>query len=351
MKTEILRISALAPEPDKVAKAAKVIKNGGLVIIPTETVYGIAANMYDMQALERLYRVKKRPQDKNFSLHIADKHSVYEYAAEVPPAACRLMLKFWPGPLTIIFKSPDATIGMRMPDHQAALEIIRETGNPLVCPSANISGKPAPRNIEQALEDLNGLVDLAVDAGPARLGVESSVVDATVSPVKILREGAVPKEEIEKVSAKKTILFVCTGNSCRSVMAKGLLEKKMRDKGRNDFEVLSAGIMNTGGLGATEETKELLKNEGIDVSAHRSQALTKDLVGRSDLVLVMEKIHEQRIKELYPQAKNRIFLLKEFACMNTADFDIQDPIGRSRDFYANTFSIIKEAVERVSKLI
>ena len=87
------------------------------------------------------------------------------------------------------------------------------------------------------------------------------------------------------------------------------------------------------------------------MSAHRSQALTKDLVGRSDLVLVMEKIHEQRIKELYPQAKNRIFLLKEFACMNTADFDIQDPIGRSRDFYANTFSIIKEAVERVSKLI
>ena len=134
-------------------------------------------------------------------------------------------------------------------------------------------------------------------------------------------------------------------------MAKALLEKKLAEDHRKDVEVLSAGLMMMGGLSATEETKAILRQEGIDVSMHRSQRLSREMIRKSDLILVMEKIHEERILEMAPDIKNRLFLLKEFAKINNDGLDILDPIGKPLDFYAQTSLIIKEAVERVSNLI
>jgi tRNA threonylcarbamoyl adenosine modification protein (Sua5/YciO/YrdC/YwlC family) len=352
MKTEIIQINPHEPEIEKVKRAATVLKEGGLVVIPTDTVYGIAANMLNNKAIQRLYAVKQRPKDKPFSIHIASGEVVKKYAVDILPAAYRLMERFWPGPLTLILKSQENDrVGIRMPNHRVALSIINAADIPIVCPSANLSGKPASVKPSEALKDLDGLVDLILDAGPAPLGRESTIADVTKLPIEILREGVLSKDEIEKVVNTKIILFVCTGNSCRSVMAKALLEKKLKEKGRQDIEVLSAGMMMLGGLGPTNETKELLNKEGIDVSNHHSQMVNKDMIKKSDIILIMEKLHEERILKLVPEAKFRLFLLKEFAKIKDNNLDIADPIGKSMEFYTQTFATIKEAITRVAEII
>jgi protein-tyrosine phosphatase len=129
------------------------------------------------------------------------------------------------------------------------------------------------------------------------------------------------------------------------------LEKKLKERNRNDVEVLSAGIIMLANLGASLETQELLKQEGVDVSSHRSKKVTIDMLKKTDIILVMEKMHEEKILHLAPTVKNRLFLLKEFAKIGNNNLDILDPIGKNRQFYERVFVIIKEAIERIADII
>ncbi|MDD5120281.1 MAG: L-threonylcarbamoyladenylate synthase [Candidatus Omnitrophica bacterium] len=350
--TKIIKINPLQPQDSLINQAAKIITSGGLVIIPTDTVYGVAANSLDKKALDKLYEIKKRPKDKPFAILISDKARAEEFSRDIPVVAYKLMHKFWPGPLTIILNAAEQNkVGLRIPDNQIALGVIARADVPLACPSANISDNPAPGDFQQAIKDLDGLVDLAIDAGPTKLGVESTIVDLSAGTLKIVRYGAIKDEEINAVTKFKRILFVCTGNSCRSVMAEMYLKKLLTKMKREDVEVSSAGMMALEGAGASFETRQVLAQEGIDAGMHRAQRVTKELVDRADIILVMEKIHEERVLELAPRVKNRLFLLKEFAKINDNSLNIADPVGGSYEFYKEIFSTIKDAVERISKII
>jgi L-threonylcarbamoyladenylate synthase len=195
-----LKADPVDPDKKVIAAAAETIRSGGLVGFPTETVYGIAANLDDPKAIDRLYAIKNRPKNKPFTVHIAEEASIIEAGCVVNEEASHLIKKFWPGPLTIILKSKKgAKIGFRMPENRIALELIRACGVPIAAPSANISGHPAPTDASSVLKELDGKIEMVIDGGNTRIGVESTVVDLTEKEPKVLREGAITSHRIKEI--------------------------------------------------------------------------------------------------------------------------------------------------------
>ncbi len=200
-RTEVIKVDPKKPEKEAIKIAAEIIKKGGLVAFPTETVYGLAADFLNERALKKLCEVKERPGNKPFTVHIADPKVLNKLSCEVSKKARDLMKKFWPGPLTIIFKAKNgAKVGVRMPANKIALDFISACHTPIVAPSANISGKRPPLSALDVLSDLDGKIDLILDGGKTEIGVESTILDISTEPYKILREGAIKKSEIEKIT-------------------------------------------------------------------------------------------------------------------------------------------------------
>ena len=194
---------------DKIAAAAKILREGGLVGIPTETVYGLGANALDGAAVRRIFEAKGRPQDNPLIIHVTGAQWLPRYCADVPPLAYVLARKFWPGPLTMILKRqpiiPDETtagldtVGVRCPSHPVTLAIIREAGVPIAAPSANLSGRPSCTTAQDVLEDMDGRISGVVDGGPCAVGVESTILDLTCDPPRLLRPGGLPLEDLERL--------------------------------------------------------------------------------------------------------------------------------------------------------
>jgi L-threonylcarbamoyladenylate synthase len=207
VKTRCILVDREAPDPGVIAEAGALLRAGGLVIFPTETVYGLGASGLDAEALAGVYRVKERPPEKGLILAVAAPEHVTQVAREVGPLALALMERFFPGPLTLVLPARDhvpaivtaggATVAVRMPDHPVALALIRACGSPVAAPSANRSGEPPPRTAAEAIHSLRSRVELALDAGPCPLGTPSTIVDLSTHPPRILREGAVAAAELE----------------------------------------------------------------------------------------------------------------------------------------------------------
>ena len=199
------------PETDNTAiqQAAAILRHGGLLGIPTETVYGLGANALDETAVLHIFEAKGRPQDNPLILHVPGADWLELYCHDIPPVAYTLAERFWPGPLTMILPRRDIvplrttggleTVGVRCPNHPMTLAIIREAGIPVAAPSGNTSGRPSPTTAQHMLEDMDGKINGIVDGGPCSVGVESTIIDLTVTPPRLLRPGGLPLEALEEV--------------------------------------------------------------------------------------------------------------------------------------------------------
>ena len=205
------QIRTLGPDPDRdpaVAEAAGILSAGGLVALPTETVYGLAGNAADPAAIEAIFRAKNRPADNPLIVHLADGSRVDRFSPSTDPRVQRLTEAFWPGPLTLVLPARPAfsavcrgldTIALRVPDHPVALAVLRACDLGLAAPSANLSGKPSPTTAAHVARDLSGKIPLILDGGPCRVGIESTVLDVTGPRAVLLRPGAVTAEMLSAV--------------------------------------------------------------------------------------------------------------------------------------------------------
>lgn len=209
MTTKVIKVDPFQPSDETLASCAEVLRSGGLVAFPTETVYGLGANALLPGAVDKVYEAKGRPGDNPLIVHVARTETVASLADEVSPVASRLMDLFWPGPLTLLFPRspviPDRvtaglpSVAIRMPDHPVAQRLIDLAGVPVAAPSANVSGRPSPTSFEAVYADLAGKVDIIIDGGPTGIGVESTVLDISGPVPRILRPGGLSLEELSNV--------------------------------------------------------------------------------------------------------------------------------------------------------
>ncbi len=244
--TVVRQVSAEHPQEAAIAEAAEVLRRGGLVALPTETVYGLGANALEAGAVQAIFAAKERPPRNPVIVHVADAEAARAWAAAWPERAGQLAERFWPGPLTLVLPKrpvvPDivtaggATVGLRVPAHRVALALLKAADVPIAAPSANRSSRVSPTTAAHVLADLEGRIDMILDAGPTSGGLESTVLDLTVEPPRVLRPGLVSVAQLEEVIGPVNVssavaLGHCARQGCsRNIMHRGAKSCVLIDK-------------------------------------------------------------------------------------------------------------------------
>ncbi len=366
MPAETIHLDPLSPDSQAIERAARLLANGGLVAFPTETVYGLAASAAHPESVERLRQIKGRGNEQPFTVHLGSRDDCTAYAPAISQIGKRFIRKGWPGPLTLITtvddpESVDArrqlcdegmaaiytgnSVGLRFPDYPVAEKLLRLAGVPVIASSANTSGTDAPVEAEQITEAIRGPIDMILDAGPTRYRKGSTIVALNGTGFKILRTGVWDERTIRRL-ATIDILFVCTGNTCRSPIAEGLCKQMLAKRLGCEIDELldrgvrvhSAGTLGLSGSRVSEESVQACSRRGVDISGHTSTHLTGELIHPADHVFVMARHHLEAARSIGHGDTGRALLL--------ADEDISDPIGGSAEDYERTARAISDALEK-----
>ena len=348
METRRVQISSALSDADSIDRVARALSEGAIVAVPTETVYGLAANAADPEAMRRLYALKGRPEHKPIARLIALREDLWEWVPEVPDIAERLARRLWPGPLTLVLRDGrDQLLGFRQPDHPVARALVRASGVPVAATSANLSGAAPARTAAEILDAFGGRIDWILDGGETAAGEASTVVRVDGGRWEILRPGAIVRERIAD-AACRTVLFVCTGNVCRSPIAEGFLRQGLAralelDEQRlveHGWRVESAGTAGLDGSAATPEAVAAAEALGADITAHVARAVTPAMIDAADQIWVMTASQRRLLLEFAPEARAKIDVL------DPDGEDITDPYRRSAEVYQRVTRLIHRAITR-----
>ncbi len=366
MPPVVIDVRAAEDYRDVVHRTVQALAEGKLVALPTETVYGLAASALDERAVARLVEVKGRKAGHPMALAVKSAEEAFDYIPEMSRLAQRLARRCWPGPVTLVVSdthqdslirrlsakvrqavSPEGAVGLRVPDHQVILDVLRMLTGPLVLSSANLTGHSDAVTAEDVLEAVGEKIDMVLDDGPCRFGRPSSVVHLKGDRYEILRLGVVSEKTLRRL-ASMAILLVCTGNTCRSPMAEAICRDMLAKRlgceidelDRRGIIVMSAGIAAMMGGSASTEAVQVAAEMGLYLDDHGTQPISEPLVRHADVVYTMTRSHREAITARWPEAAERTRQL----CRDGSD--IPDPIGGPVERYRQCAVQIRTALEK-----
>lgn len=363
----------LAQSENDLRRATQTLRDGGLVVFPTETVYGIGASAVHPQAMEALRRFKQRPVGFPFTLHVGSPDDIARWADVDGPVVRRLIRKLLPGPVNLVLDVSDdrraesisqaglspgsegliydhGTLSVRCPDHPLAQRVLGEAGVPVMAGGANRMGQPPVVTAQHAMDAAQGIGGVVLDGGTCRYGKPSTIIRVRQTDkgqaVTVEREGVYDDAYVQKV-LRRTILLVCSGNTCRSPMAQGLAREVLaRQTGLTELElesagwrIESAGLYASPGAPASPEAVEALARQNLDIRGHRARTLTTQMIREADVIYGMTRAHVQGVLAMDPSAGAKVFPLDP-------DGDIEDPFGSDVTIYEQCAGTIRRGLER-----